>query len=130
MYAPMYWPKGGIRTGCNDYNIKFCKDLFVSRLTNVTAQPADCTFPSVAAQYVTYRVPIKLANYFWRLSSMDLFVSNQCAHLKIFCCVPCLVKCGSQNFANAYRRSRPLDQYIGRLMPSPHKPLGLWDLGT
>ena len=46
------------------------------------------------------------------------------------CCVPCLVKCGSQNFANAYHRRRPLDQYIGRTMPSPHKPLGMWGLGT
>ena len=29
--------------------------------------------------------------------------------INIYCCVPCLVKCGSRKFANAPHGSRPLD---------------------
>ena len=63
-YAPTYGPKEDICAGYIDDSIKFRRNPFASRFTKVTAQPADCVFPWAAAQYVTYRIPIKPANYF------------------------------------------------------------------
>ena len=56
--------------------------------------------------------------------------SKKLGNIKIFYYLLYLEKCESHNLASAFHRSRTLDQYIRRLMPSPHKPLGLWDLGT
>ena len=64
-YAPTYWPKKGICAGYIGYSIKFCGNPFASHLTKVTAQPTDYVFPLAAAQCITYRVPIKLVNYFF-----------------------------------------------------------------
>ena len=64
-YTPTYWPKDGICAGCVDYRIKLYRNPFASGLTTVAAQLADCVFPSAAAQYITYRVPIKPTNYFF-----------------------------------------------------------------
>ena len=63
-YAPTYLPKEGICARYIDYSIKFRRDPFASRFTKATAQPADCVLPSAPAQYVTYGVPMKPANYF------------------------------------------------------------------
>ena len=46
------------------------------------------------------------------------------------CYVLCLERCGSQSFANMSHGSQTLHQYVARPIPLPHKPLGLWDMGT
>ena len=83
-YAPMYWPKEGICAGYIDqYQISqgpVCVALYKGCST-----ASRLCFPFDGCPVCSLRSPNQTSQLLFRLLiSMDLFMSNRCAHLKIF----------------------------------------------